>query len=98
MTSSADASSNLPPALKEELWGLVRDAQRYRELRKHRPQGVPQKGIPFAMGWQIDDDEKFTYETIYIREGELDYTVDQVLEGQNIFPGDEYDRLLNGLK
>ena len=98
MTSNADASSNLPQALKDELWDLIRDAHRYRELRRYRPNGVPQISLPFAMGWQIDEDEKFTGEAIYIREGELDDTVDNVLHDQNIFPGDTYDRLLNGSK
>lgn len=98
MTSCADANSTISDDVKSELWSLIQDAHRYRELRKMRPQGYPQKGIPFAVGWQIDDDEKFTDETIYLREGELDDTVDRVLEGQNIFPGEDYDRLLNGLK
>lgn len=98
MTSTVEIVSELPPALKDELWGLIRDAQRYRELRKYRPQGVPQKGIPFAMGWQIDSDENITDETFYIREGELDYMVDEILADQNIFPGDEEDRLLEGLQ
>ena len=98
MTSSADATSSLPQAMKDELWGLIRDAQRYRELRKYRPQGVPQISLPFVMGWQIDEDENFTNEAIYIREGELDDTVDNVLHDQNIYPGDTYDRLLDGYK
>lgn len=98
MTSNADAQSALPEALKTELFGLIRDAQRYRELRKHRNRGYPEKGFPFVVGWNNDEEGNTTDEQIYIREGELDHTVDEVLSNQNIFPGDMYDRLLNGLK
>lgn len=98
MTSSADAVSELPQALKDELWGLIRDAQRYRELRKHRNRGYPEKGIPFAVGWNTDDDGKPTDQQFYVREGELDNMVDEVLHNQNIYPGELYDRLLDGYK
>lgn len=79
---------------KRELWALIRDAQRYREIRKHRKNGDPELGIPFAMGWNNDEDGKLTGQAIYIREGELDDNLDEVLHNQNIFPDEIYDRLL----
>lgn len=80
----------------QELYNLVRDAYRYRELRKHVNRGYPQPGIPFAMGWVTDDGEKLTGDAYYIREGELDSAMDEVLDAQGVDPGDIYDRLLEG--
>lgn len=85
-------------ALKTELWGLIRDAQRYRELRKHRNRGYPEEGVPFVMDWEQNEDETYTGSHYYIREGEMDDACDRVLETQDIYPGDTYDRLLEGFK
>lgn len=82
---------------EQELLGLIRDGLRYRELRKHRNRGYPESGIPFAMGWNTDEEGNPTTEAIYVREGELDSMVDDVLHNQDIFPGDVCDRLLEGL-
>lgn len=89
--------TKLPEPLESELWDLVRDALRYRELRKHRNRGYPEKGVPYAMGWNCDDEGNTTDETFYIREGELDTMLDEVLSDQNIFTGDHVDRLLGVL-
>lgn len=84
--------------LETELWGLIRDAQRYRELRKHRNRGYPEQGVPFVVDWTQDDNEAYTGEQYYVREGEMDSACDRVLESQNIDPDDTYNRLLEGLK
>lgn len=84
--------------LETELWGLIRDAQRYRELRKHRNRGYPEQGVPFVMDWDKEEDETYNGYHFYIREGEMDAACDRVLELQDIDPDDTYNRLLEGLK
>lgn len=66
------------------LHGLIRDALRYRELRKHINRGFPKPGVPYVCGWERDDDGAIG-EPCYIREGELDDAMNEVFDASDVW-------------
>lgn len=66
------------------LHNLIRDALRYRELRKHVNRGYPKPGVPYVCGWDQEDDGS-PGAPLYIREGELDDAMDEVFGASDIW-------------
>lgn len=78
--------------MSHDLHNIVRDALRYRELRKHRNRGYPQRGIPYVCGWGHMDEERGLVDIGHIREGQLDSDMDELFEQLDLF--DEVDKLV----
>ena len=66
------------------LHGLIRDALRYRELRKHVNRGFPMPGVPYVCGWDRDDNGTIG-DPCYIREGELDAAMDDAFDASDVW-------------
>lgn len=73
--------------MSPDIHSLIRDALRYRELRKNRNRGYPQPGYPYVVGWQAEEDDPKTFDEIgHIRERELDDVMDNVLDHDGFDP------------
>lgn len=88
-------------SIKNQLFNLVRDAMRYRILRERRPGGEPQPGLPYVLGWHLEDDcETPRGDQFYAYEGELDHEIDKLLyaDGEADPVGDVYDALVEAIQ
>lgn len=77
-----------------DIHSLIRDALRYRELRKNRNRGYPQPGYPYVVGWEAEENNPNAFNEIgHIRERELDDAMDDVLDRD----GFDVDVIFNAL-
>lgn len=78
-----------------DIHSLIRDALRYRELRKNRNRGYPQPGCPYVVGWQVHENDPESFDEIgHIRERELDDAMDDVLDRDGFDPDTIYNALV----